>query len=169
VPILLYNIPGRCGVTMSPSTVARLVKDHSVFGVKEATGDIGMVTRYFEACDEIDAGELTVLSGDDPLTLPMMAVGATGVISVVSNLIPAKVAELCRLAAAGEFGSAHAVHRIICRLAVPLFLDGNPAGVKHAMKLAGRDGGKLRLPLVPVGADVADKIDAAVQRTTGGS
>ncbi len=164
VPIVLYNIPGRTNVTMAPDTVARLLKNGRVVAMKEATGDVGMVTKYFEACDDADAGDLIVLSGDDPLTLPMMAVGATGVISVASNLIPGRVADLCRLALAGEFGTAHAVHREICRLSVPLFLNGNPAGVKHAMKQSGRDSGVLRLPLVPVSDDVAAMIDAALGR-----
>ncbi|MEM1012020.1 MAG: 4-hydroxy-tetrahydrodipicolinate synthase [Planctomycetota bacterium] len=169
LPIVLYNIPGRCGVTMSPETVARLKRDTPIAAMKEATGDIGIVTRYFDACDDLGAGDLVVLSGDDPLTLPMLALGGRGVISVASNVAPKLVGDLCRECLAGNFGTAHQLHRDVCRLSAPLFLDGNPAGVKHAMKLQGRDTGVLRLPLVGVSDNVTKKIEAAVALVTGGS
>ena len=143
VPIVLYNIPGRTGVTMSPETVGRLYRDGNIAAMKEATGDVSMATRYLQECD------VTVLSGDDPLTLPMMSVGAKGVISVLSNVMPAKVAQLCTLVEAGDFASAAKLHHEVFKLTASLFLDGNPVGVKHAMHQLGRDTGELRLPLVP--------------------
>ena len=157
LPIVLYNIPGRTGVTMTPDTVARLRRDGRVVAVKEATGDVAMASRYVEACG---GDGITVLSGDDPLTLPMMAVGAAGVISVVSNVLPDRVVELCRHANAGDFASARTVHYDLLPISRSLFLDGNPAGVKHAMSRLSRDVGHLRLPLVAVTPATASAIDA---------
>jgi 4-hydroxy-tetrahydrodipicolinate synthase len=154
VPIVLYNIPGRTGVTMSPETVARLRRDGNIAAMKEATGDVGMVGRYRLVCD------VPVLSGDDPLTLPMMAIGATGVISVVSNVLPGRVAELCRLASENDFAAAGKVHDALLPIGLSLFLDGNPAGVKHAMKTLGLDTGEIRLPLTAVTDETAARIEA---------
>lgn len=172
VPIVLYNIPGRTGVTMAPETVARLCRDGNIAAMKEATGDVSMVTRYFDACDDAGAGNLVVLSGDDPLTLSMMAVGAVGVISVVSNVIPDRVAEMCRLVLEeGDFAKAHATHRLICRLQGPLFVEGNPVGVKAAMKQLGRDTGCCRLPLVEASEATHGAVGEALQKAglTGGT
>ena len=153
LPIMLYNIPGRTGVTMSPQTVARLRREANVVAVKEATGDVRMASRYRQLCD------IAVLSGDDPLTLPMLAVGAVGVVSVVSNLLPGRVAALCRHALSGDFAAALREHEALLPLGDSLFLDGNPAGVKHAMRRLGRDSGTLRLPLVGVSEATAAAID----------
>lgn len=142
LPIVLYNIPGRTGIEMAPATVARLAEHKNIVAIKEATGNVSMATEYMQACN------ITVVSGDDPLTLPMMSIGAKGVISVLSNLLPADVKKLCELAKAGAFAEAAIVHHHVYRLTRSLFLDGNPAGIKHAMKLAGMDSGELRLPLV---------------------
>ena len=142
LPIVLYNIPGRTGITMSPRTIARLYQDARIAAVKEATGDVTFTSQIMAECD------VPVLSGDDPLTLPVLAVGGRGVISVLSNLLPGKVGELCRLALAGDFAGARAIHHAVFNLTRALFLDGNPVGVKAAMKMLGRDTGELRLPLV---------------------
>ena len=153
VPIVLYNIPGRTGVTMAPETVARLARDADVAAVKEATGDVRMAGRYRQLCG------VTVLSGDDPLTLPLMAMGAAGAISVVSNLLPAKVAALCARANDGDFAAARDLHEEMFAVSLSLFLDGNPGGVKHAMARLGRDSGRLRLPLVAISESAAAAVD----------
>ena len=153
IPIVLYNIPARCGVTMSAETIARLWKDANIAAVKEATGDINMVSRVMSLC------QVPMLSGDDPATLPMMALGGRGVISVVSNIVPGEVSRMCRLADEGKFADAAELHHQLFNLTIALFLDGNPAGVKHAMKRLGRDGGELRLPLTEVTAATAKAID----------
>lgn len=142
LPIVLYNIPGRTSITMSPATIARLYRDTRVIAVKEATGDVTFASAVRQESD------IPILSGDDPLTLPLMSIGAVGVISVLSNVLPAKVVELTRLAAAGDFASAAKIHHEVFALTRSLFLDGNPVGVKAAMRLLGRDSGQLRLPLV---------------------
>src|SRR5215207_144375 len=143
LPIVLYNIPGRTGITMSAQTVTRLRKagpKHFV-AIKEATGSLDMASEIMSLCD------IAVVSGDDSLTLPLMSIGAKGVISVASNLLPAQVKQLTKLALAGNFAEAMTVHRKVFPLCKSLFLDGNPAGIKHAMKVAGRDTGEMRLPL----------------------
>ncbi len=141
LPILLYNIPGRTGITMSPATVARLAKHPNIVAIKEATGSLDIASEIMCLCD------ITVISGDDSLTLPLMAIGAKGVISVASNLIPLKVKALTQMALTGNFAAASEVHREIFPLIKTLFLDGNPVGIKHSMKIVGMDSGEMRLPL----------------------
>ena len=143
IPIVLYNIPGRTGVTMQPETTAKLYANANIAGMKEATGDVTMATRLIQLCD------CPVVSGDDPLALPTMAVGGRGVISVVSNVVPGRVARMCKLADEGNYAEAAKIHHALYPLTRSLFLDGNPAGVKRAMHLLGRDSGEIRLPLVP--------------------
>ena len=161
LPIVLYNIPGRTGVEMSPATVGRLARHRNIVAMKEATGNVSMATEYAQ-----HAPGLTVLSGDDPLTLPMMSVGAKGVISVLSNLMPAEVKRLCQLAGAGNVADAAAVHHRVYRLTKSLFLDGNPVGIKYAMRLAGTDSGELRLPLVEA-SDVTQRTIRGLMQEAG--
>ena len=141
LPIVLYNIPGRTGVTMSAQTVARLNKHPNVVAIKEATGSLDLASEIMSLCN------ITILSGDDSLTLPLMSIGAKGVISVVSNLLPAEVKAVTAAALANDFKKAAAIHHKLFPLIRPLFLDGNPVGIKHALKVVGRDTGELRLPL----------------------
>ena len=141
LPIVLYNIPGRTGVTMSAQTVARLAKHPNIVAIKEATGSLDMASEIMSECD------LPILSGDDSLTLPLMSIGGVGVISVASNLLPAQIKKMTQLAASGNFAEAAIIHRRLFPLIKSLFIDGNPVGVKYAMKIAGRDTGELRLPL----------------------
>lgn len=142
LPIVLYNIPGRTGITMTAATVARLRKAHKNFvAIKEATGSLDMTSEIRSLCD------ITILSGDDSLTLPLMSIGASGVVSVLSNLVPEQIARMVRLAQEGNFKEAAAIHHRLFPLMRAMFLDGNPVGIKFAMKQAGRDTGELRLPL----------------------
>ena len=141
LPIVLYNIPGRTGITMTPQTVARLNEHPNIVAIKEATGSLDMASEIMSLCD------VTVLSGDDSLTLPLMSIGAKGIISVVSNLLPREIKAMTKLALADNFAEAANIHRRLFPLIKTLFLDGNPAGIKYAMKLAGLDTGELRLPL----------------------
>jgi 4-hydroxy-tetrahydrodipicolinate synthase len=141
LPIVLYNIPGRTGITMSPATVARLSAHKNIVAIKEATGVLDMASEIRSLCD------ITILSGDDSLTLPLMSIGAAGVISVASNLVPAQIKGLVKLAAAGNFAEAATIHHKLFPLIKSLFADGNPVGIKYAMKVAGLDTGELRLPL----------------------
>jgi len=141
LPIVLYNIPGRTGVTMNPATVARLAKHPNIVAIKESTGSIDITSEIRCLCDII------ILSGDDSLTLPLMSVGAVGVISVVSNLIPGPIKRLVQLAASGNTTEAATLHRRLFPFIRSVFLDGNPVGIKYAMSKAGLDTGELRLPL----------------------
>jgi 4-hydroxy-tetrahydrodipicolinate synthase len=141
LPIVLYNIPGRSSVNMSPATVARLARHDNIVAIKEAAGSLDQVSEIRTLCD------LPILSGDDSLTLPMMSIGAAGVISVASNVIPRQIKQMVTLAREGCFDQAAEVHHRLFPFIKALFLDGNPAGIKHAMKIAGFDTGELRLPL----------------------
>ena len=141
LPIVLYNIPGRTGITMTPQTVARLNAHPNIVAIKEATGSLDMASEIMSLCD------ITVLSGDDSLTLPLMSIGAKGIISVASNLLPREIKAMTKLALAGNFAEAASIHHRLFPLIKTLFLDGNPAGIKYAMKVAGLDSGELRLPL----------------------
>jgi 4-hydroxy-tetrahydrodipicolinate synthase len=141
LPIVLYNIPGRTGITMTPQTVARLNKHPNVVAIKEATGSLDMASEIMSLCD------ITVVSGDDSLTVPLMSIGAKGVVSVLSNLLPAKVKAITKACLDGNFAAARELHQKYFPLIKTLFLDGNPVGIKYAMKLAGLDSGQLRLPL----------------------
>ena len=144
LPIMLYNIPGRCGVDIMPETVARLAKDcRNIVSIKEASGSVervGELRRHLP-----DA--FTVLSGDDSLTLPFMAVGAAGVVSVASNLFPSEVCALVRAAESGDLKLAEKMHRKLLPLFKDLFIEPNPVPVKTA--LGWRDGmsSEVRLPL----------------------
>jgi 4-hydroxy-tetrahydrodipicolinate synthase len=141
LPIVLYNIPGRTGITMSAQTVARLNEHPNIVAIKEATGDLNMASEIMSVCD------ITVISGDDSLTIPLMSIGAKGVISVLSNVIPGDIKQLVRLAQDGNYAEAGHLHRRLFPLMRAMFLDGNPVGIKHAMRVAGMDTGDLRLPL----------------------
>jgi len=141
LPIVLYNIPGRTGVTMSAQTVSRLRRSGPFAAIKEATGSIDMAVEIASLCD------ITILSGDDSMTLSLMAVGATGVISVLANLMPGQVKKLTTLARGGNYAEAATLLKRLFPLIKALFLDGNPVGIKYAMKVAGLDSGELRLPL----------------------
>ncbi len=147
-PIVLYSIPGRCGVEISVGVVERLrAKYPHVAHIKEAGGSVDRVDQIISAL----GGAVTVLSGDDSLTLPFMAVGAKGVISVVSNYFPREVTRLTALALAGDYAKARALHRRLYPLFKAFFIESNPAPVKLAMARAGIIGSEeVRLPLCPL-------------------
>jgi 4-hydroxy-tetrahydrodipicolinate synthase len=142
LPIVLYNIPGRTGVTMSPQTVARLAAHRNIVAIKDSTGSTELASEIMSLCDII------VLSGDDSMTVPLMAIGGRGVVSVVSNLLPRQIKAQTKAALEGNFAEASRIHKQLYPLTKSLFLDGNPAGIKFAMQRAGMDSGELRLPLV---------------------
>jgi 4-hydroxy-tetrahydrodipicolinate synthase len=150
---MLYNIPGRAGVAIAPETVERLSAHPNVVAIKEATGSMDSASEIRRRCG------IAVLSGDDSLTPSFAAVGAVGVVSVVSNLVPARVAELCRLLAANDFHAALRVHMGLLPLSRGLLsLDVNPVPVKCALAALGLDSGAVRLPLAPATAQAAAAI-----------
>jgi 4-hydroxy-tetrahydrodipicolinate synthase len=145
LPVIVYNVPGRTGCNVEPATFARLSQVEHIVGVKEASGNIGQIC---EVCQTVPEGFI-VLSGDDALTLPLMAVGGQGVISVVANEAPADMAAMVSRAMAGDFAAARQVHRRLMPLMSANFVESNPIPVKAAMAAMGLLEEVYRLPMVP--------------------
>ena len=142
LPVVLYNVPGRSGKEIPLEVVARLAKHEKIVAIKEAAGSVDRVSAIKNLCPDF-----TVLSGDDGLALPMISVGAEGVISVASNVIPREMGDMVRAALAGDFATARQVHAKFYPLFHDLFIDTNPVMVKEAMWLMGRLERVFRLPL----------------------
>lgn len=163
LPIILYNVPGRTCSHMTAATTVRLAKDcPNIVATKEASGSFAQFSEILRDKPE----EFLLISGDDPITLPMMALGAVGIISVVGNAFPRKVAQLTQLCAAGKYTEARPIHESLLHITDLCFVEGNPAGVKYILQQQniGRD--FVRLPLVPVGSETADKIDRELRVLT---
>jgi 4-hydroxy-tetrahydrodipicolinate synthase len=161
LPLMLYNVPGRTGVRLEPETIRRLSEIPNIVAVKEACGSLDQVS---ELCA---SGTITVLSGDDSLTLPMLSVGAAGVVSVLGNLHPRPLAAMLEAQARGEPSRAARLHLGLFPLMKGLFLETNPGPVKHLLARRGWIAEDLRLPLVPVGERTAAelaRVDAIVGR-----
>ena len=144
VPVLLYNIPGRSAVGLSLDTITRLSAHPNIIGIKEATGSMEIAS---EIANECDPEKFTILSGDDVLTLPLMSVGGKGVISVLSNLLPARVKALTAAGLAGDYAKARQLHFDQLKICQSMFIETNPIPVKTAMMFKGMDTGTLRLPM----------------------
>ena len=159
LPIVLYNIAGRTGVNIETPTVARLAHVSNIVGVKEASGSLSQM------CDVLRSvpPEFLVLSGDDALTLPLMAVGGRGVISVVSNEIPKEMSQMVQAAERNDFAAARAIHNRIIGLMQINFVEGNPGPVKYAMAAMGLLEEVYRLPIVSPKAESKAKIDAVLK------
>lgn len=148
IPVCIYNIPGRSAKNIEVETIVRLADVPGITMVKEATGLLDPCSSILAATD------LTVLSGDDSLTLPMMSVGAEGVISVVGNVVPEDVVAMVQAAAAEDYATARVLHHKLYRLCRDMLsLATNPIPIKAVMRMLGRDTGDLRLPLTPLEAD----------------
>ncbi|MHC4321606.1 MAG: 4-hydroxy-tetrahydrodipicolinate synthase [Planctomycetota bacterium] len=141
IPVIIYNVPSRTGVSISPETVAKLYECGNIVAIKEATGDIDQASQILNLCD------IDVLSGDDSLTLPIMSVGGKGVVSVLANILPREVSELASSILNGEIENAQRLHRSLFPLCKAMFIETNPIPVKTTMKLLGRLNGEMRLPL----------------------
>jgi 4-hydroxy-tetrahydrodipicolinate synthase len=147
MPFILYNVPGRTSVNLLPATVARLNKDiKDVVGIKEATGDLNQVSQVLEFCGP----DFQVLSGDDFTVLPLLSVGGCGVISVVSNILPDKMSELCSAWFAGNLPKAREMHFLLASFSRLMFIETNPIPAKTALSLMGRIKLEMRLPLTPL-------------------
>lgn len=158
--VVLYNVPGRTGVNMQPSTVLRLARDFSnIIAVKEASGSLSQAAYVLKDCP---AG-FSVISGDDNLTLPMVALGGAGVISVAANVFPEKFCKMVHLALEGRFAEAAPLHLSMMETVDALFAEGNPSGVKAALSCCGLMGNRLRLPLVPVSETLCSKIGSLLK------
>jgi 4-hydroxy-tetrahydrodipicolinate synthase len=147
LPVMLYNIPSRCGVNVAPATIARVAKDcPNVVAVKEAAGSLDQVSEILA----LTPASFTVMAGDDSLALPMMAVGARGVVSVLANVAPRETQALCDAARKGEFKKARALHLKLFPLVKALFVETNPIPVKAALGMMGLCRPEPRLPLTPL-------------------
>ena len=146
IPIIIYNVPGRCGTDILSDTVARLAEHPNIVGLKEATGELKRASEVISMCSD----DFVVLSGDDVNTLPILSVGGKGVISVVANVAPAPIAEMCSAFKAGNIDVARKLHYETMPLAVDLFIETNPIPAKTALMLMGKLNGKMRLPLAPM-------------------
>jgi 4-hydroxy-tetrahydrodipicolinate synthase len=159
LPVVLYSIPGRCGVAIQPDTVERLAAHPNIVAIKEATGSVESAMEIRRRC------ALPILSGDDALTIAFAAVGAVGVVSVISNLAPAAVRDLVAACRANDLDRARALHEALLPLSkAMLALDTNPVPVKAALRLLGRDSGEVRLPLVKASSTTQKAIEELLRR-----
>jgi 4-hydroxy-tetrahydrodipicolinate synthase len=154
LPIVLYNIPGRTSVNMLPATVARLSAIRNIVAIKEGSGSVQQASEIIAACGD----RITVLSGDDPLTLPMMALGAKGVVTVTANLVPREMAAMVNAFTAGKLEEARRLHHKLSPLFQAMFYETNPIPVKEALAMMGKIDGEIRLPLCPLGSELRDKL-----------
>jgi len=159
IPIILYNIPGRCGVEIAPGTIARLRKAFpNIVGVKHATGRMDDASELSTLCD------IDIISGDDSMTLPLMAIGGVGVISVIANIIPREMKALTDAALAGDFQTAMGLHRQLFALGKDMLsLEVNPIPIKTAMAMKGMLQEEFRLPLCPMGPANREKLAASLK------
>lgn len=158
IPIVMYNVPGRTGVKLNPDTIAKLSEVKNIIGIKEACGSLEQVCSILSKCD------ITVLSGDDSLTFPMLAVGAKGVISVAANVIPKEVAALVRLFEEGKLEESREIHYKYWDLFNDLFIETNPIPVKMAMDMMGMMKFDVRSPLCGMVESNREKLRATLER-----
>ncbi len=156
LPVILYNVPGRTGSNIIAQTTLRLANDFSnIVAIKEASGNFAQFSEILRD----KPAEFLLISGEDPVTLPMMSLGAAGIISVIGNALPKKVATLAKLCAEGNYAEARSIHNELLNITDLCFIEGNPAGVKYILQELGIGKDQLRLPLVPV----SEKIQAAIK------
>ena len=160
LPVILYNVPGRTVVNMTAETTLRLAVDFpkKIVAVKEASGDLNQMSHILSKKPK----DFHVISGDDSLTFPLIAIGGIGVMSVIGNAFPAEFSKMVRLAIAGDYAGAREIHLRFTELIDLLFVDGSPAGVKCMLSMMGYLENKLRLPLVPTRIATMDKIKSVL-------
>lgn len=157
IPIVLYNIPGRSAVNLTPETIAELAQEKNIVAIKEATGSLDQASAIRDLCD------LTILSGDDALTLPLSSIGGSGVISVAANIVPQDVAALCAAANSGDYETARKLHYKLYKLCKVLFIETNPIPIKVAMALLGTIDEEFRLPLCAMEPGNKKKLEVALK------
>lgn len=144
IPIVLYNVPGRTAINLLPETVAQLAKIKNILAVKEASGNLDQMSKIISLCN------IALLSGDDSLTLPILALGGKGVISVAANLVPRDMADLVTSFLQGDLQKARRLHYKLYPLFKAIFIETNPIPVKAALEMMGLIDGELRMPLIPM-------------------
>jgi 4-hydroxy-tetrahydrodipicolinate synthase len=161
LPVMLYNVPGRTASNMSPETTCRLAHDFSnIIGTKEASGSFDQFNQIMRD----KPADFMLISGDDPVALPMISIGAVGVISVIANALPFQLSEVVRQALNGQFAAALPLHLALIEFTRLMFAEGNPAGVKSALKQLNVCGDKVRLPLVKASSELEAKIIEQIGR-----
>jgi 4-hydroxy-tetrahydrodipicolinate synthase len=165
LPLLLYNVPGRTASNMTASTTLELAADPRMIGIKEASADLDQISEILRHRPH----GFSVLSGDDAVTLPLMAMGADGVVSVVSNVVPRQITELVRSMDQGDVGRAREIQEALMDLMNVAFVESNPIPVKAALAELGRITDRVRLPLVPLADHHRDAVRAALERASGGT
>jgi 4-hydroxy-tetrahydrodipicolinate synthase len=158
-PLVVYNIPGRTASNMLPETVSRLAENPYIVGIKEASGDLEQMSQVIASCPD----DFDVLSGDDAMTLPLLAIGGQGAISTTSNVAPANVAGLVQSFLDGDIAGAQAAHRQLLPLFDVLFCETNPIPVKAALELMGQIEAEIRLPLTPLTDPNRDRLQAVLK------
>ena len=159
LPLILYNVPSRTGINLKPEVVADLARESNIIGIKEASGNLEQITRIIELTQDED---FVIFSGDDALTLPIMALGGVGVISVVANVAPSLVVSMVKAFQKGELKEARELHIELAPLIRAAFLETNPIPIKKAVELIGLSAGSLRLPLASISADNEKKLRTAL-------
>jgi 4-hydroxy-tetrahydrodipicolinate synthase len=159
IPILLYNIPGRTASNITPETVARLAEIKNIVGIKEASGSMDQASDILKLAGD----KITILSGDDSLTVPLIALGAQGVISTCSNAVPREMHDLADAAVAGDFVKAREIHYRLLPLMRALFVETNPIPIKQALAFMGKCANELRMPLLPMTAGPAERLRVAMK------
>jgi 4-hydroxy-tetrahydrodipicolinate synthase len=160
IPIIIYNIPGRTASNIEPTTFARLAEIKNIVGVKEASGSMKQITEIIRLCGD----RLTVLSGEDFLTYPLMSVGGKGVICVVANIVPRDMADLCNLLLAGDYDKSRELYYRLLPLCHSMFIETNPAPIKAALAMMGKiSSDEVRLPLVAMSGDSLGKLRKALE------
>lgn len=159
LPLVLYNVPGRTGVNLLPETVVRLADIPGIVGIKEASGSLDQVSQIMREAPEA----FVIVSGDDSLTLPMMGVGASGVISVVSNIAPEAVSALTAACLASDFSSGRYLHLALFDLCRAMFIETNPTPVKAAAALLGYCSPEVRPPLAPLSEAAQRRVESALE------
>jgi 4-hydroxy-tetrahydrodipicolinate synthase len=160
LPQILYNIPGRTSINMLPATTARLSQIPSIVGIKEGSGSLQQVSEIIHLSKQ----DFLILSGDDPLTLPMMALGGKGVITVTANVAPTDMAHMVSAALNGDYEQARTLHFKLTPLFSALFLETNPIPVKAALDMMGKMSEEVRLPLTPLADEYRPKLQEALQQ-----
>ena len=160
IPIVVYNVPSRTSLNLLPETVARLAEFKNIVAIKEATGDLKQCAKIVELCGD----KITLLSGDDFTVLPLLAIGGTGVISVVSNVAPRDMADMCAAFTSGDIKTARKLHYKMWPLMEAMFYETNPTPAKTALNMMGKISGEVRQPLCPMSPANQDKLRQVLKK-----
>jgi len=158
LPLMLYNVPGRTGCNMQPATVARMCRHENIVAIKEASGSVEQMANIILACGD----DINLLSGDDPITLPILCIGGVGVVSVVGNIVPRDVLAMIKAFHDDNLPLARELHYKLLPLSQAMFIETNPMPVKEAMNILGKEVGDVRMPLVRMLPENRIKLAAAL-------